>query len=173
MRISALTRSILRRSITYTIVCPKTIDKERNPFVGFLFSLRPHVRRSCFLIQPRAILARRMCLHRRRNNCAPVEHHFHFCTGGAQVVVKLLHQRRRSCQLPIRWRGSSTYVPMAHKFWLSASVVVSLARLRLRLGRFRLCVFEFGFFFRIEKILALQLFAAHFFFGFYHFTHHT
>ena len=90
-----------------------------------------------------------------------------------KLKMKLLHQRRRSCQLPIRRRGSSTYVPEAQKFSLSASVVVTLARLHLRLGRFWLCVFEFGFFFRIEKILALQLFAAHFFFGFHHFAHHT
>lgn len=58
--------------------------------VGFslfidIFSLRPRVIRSCFLVQPRAILARRMCLHRRRINCAPMEHHFYFCTDGAQV----------------------------------------------------------------------------------------
>ena len=132
----------------------------RGDEVIFLFSLVPSWHEE-------------MCLRRRRINCAPVEHHFYFCTNGAQVEIRLLHQRRRSCQLPIRWRGSSTYVPVAHKFSLSASVVVSLARLRLRLGRFRLCVFEFCFFFRIEKILALQLFTAHFFFGFHHFTHHT
>ena len=114
-------------------------------------------------------------------NVSPTETN-KLCSGGASF--SLLHRRCTSCsktsppaeeKLPTSHplARKLTYVPEAHKFSLSASVVVSLARLRLRLGRFRLCVFEFCFFFRIEKILALQFFAAHFFFGFHHFAHHA
>ena len=159
------TRKILSRQMCDSALCfflssNKSIKNfvSRGDEVFFLFSLVP----SCH---------EEMCLRRRRINCAPVEHHFHFCTDGAQVAVKLLHQRRRSCQLPIRWRGSLSYVPEAHK--LSSSIILARGGFCLRLGRFRLCVFELCFFFRIEKILALQLFAAHLFFGFHHFAHHT
>ena len=132
----------------------------RGDEVIFLFSLVP----SCH---------EEMCLRRRRINCAPPEHNFNFCTIGAQVEDETsppVEEKLPTSHPPAR---KLTYARVAHKFSLSASVVVSLARRHLRLGRFRLCVFEFGFFFRIEKILALQLFAAHLFLGFNHFSHHA